>query len=178
MIADGIAKAFETMTTAPPATARARARPTSRSPTASAATGAACCAASRLQIAEGESYGLVGESGCGKSTAAFAALRYLPRNGRVSSGGIHVAGEDLLAMSDADVRRLRATKVSMVYQNPTAALNPSIRIGDQVAEVLHAPGRDRRARRTSAARAMLGEGPDLRPRRGSCAATRTSSRAA
>ena len=87
-----------------------------------------------LQIAEGESYGLVGESGCGKSTAAFAALKYLPRNGRVSSGGISVAGEDLLAMSDADVRRLRATKVSMVYQNPTGALNPSIRIGDQVAE--------------------------------------------
>jgi peptide/nickel transport system ATP-binding protein len=93
-----------------------------------------------LQIAEGESYGLVGESGCGKSTAAFAALRYLPRNGRVSSGGIHVAGQDLLAMSDADVRALRATKVSMVYQNPTAALNPSIRIGDQVAEVFTLQG--------------------------------------
>ena len=87
-----------------------------------------------LQIAEGESSGLVGESGCGTSTAAFAALKYLPRYGRVSSGGISVAGEDLLAMSDADVRRLRATKVSMVYQNPTGALNPSIRIGDQVAE--------------------------------------------
>ena len=93
-----------------------------------------------LQIAEGESYGLVGESGCGKSTAAFAALRYLPRNGRVSSGGIHVAGEDLLAMSEGDVRRLRATKVSMVYQNPTAALNPSIRIGDQMTEVFALQG--------------------------------------
>ena len=88
-----------------------------------------------LHIAEGESYGLVGESGCGKSTAAFAALRYLPRNGRVSKGGIRVAGEDLLAMSDADVRELRANRVSMVYQNPTSALNPTIHIGDQVAEV-------------------------------------------
>jgi len=93
-----------------------------------------------LQVAEGESYGLVGESGCGKSTAAFAALRYLPRNGRVSNGSIHVAGEDLLAMSEADVRDLRASRVSMVYQNPTGALNPSIRIGDQVAEVFTLQG--------------------------------------
>jgi peptide/nickel transport system ATP-binding protein len=87
-----------------------------------------------LHIAEGESYGLVGESGCGKSTAAFAALRYLPRNGRVSKGGIRVAGEDLLAMGEADVREMRARRVSMVYQNPTSALNPTIHIGDQVAE--------------------------------------------
>ena len=79
-----------------------------------------------LTIADGESYGLVGESGCGKSTAAFAALRYLPRNGRVSSGAITLAGEDLLAMSSGDVQRLRASAVSMVYQNPGAALNPTI----------------------------------------------------
>ena len=93
-----------------------------------------------LEIAPGESFGLVGESGCGKSTAAYAALKYLPRNGRVSSGSIRVAGEDLLAMGDAAVRKLRATQVSMVYQNPTSALNPTIRIGDQVAEVFTLQG--------------------------------------
>ncbi|MEA2382637.1 MAG: peptide/nickel transport system ATP-binding protein ddpF [Solirubrobacteraceae bacterium] len=87
-----------------------------------------------FQIAQGESYGLVGESGCGKSTAAFAIVRYLPRNGRVSSGSIRVAGEDLLEMSDADVRTMRTQHVSMVYQNPGGALNPTIRVGDQVAE--------------------------------------------
>jgi peptide/nickel transport system ATP-binding protein len=87
-----------------------------------------------LRIAEGESYGLVGESGCGKSTAAFAIVRYLPRNGRVTGGSIAVAGEDLLAMSEEDVRQMRATRVSMVYQNPGGALNPTIRVGDQVAE--------------------------------------------
>jgi peptide/nickel transport system ATP-binding protein len=88
-----------------------------------------------FSIPRGEAYGLVGESGCGKSTAAYAIMRYLPRNGRVTSGEIKVAGRDLLGMNAADVRRLRASTVSMVYQNPSTALNPSMRIGDQVAEV-------------------------------------------
>ncbi|MBD0291849.1 MAG: ATP-binding cassette domain-containing protein, partial [Thermoleophilia bacterium] len=64
-----------------------------------------------FQIAPGESFGLVGESGCGKSTAAFAVMRYLPRNGRVTKGSIHVGGRDLLAMSERDVCRLRASEV-------------------------------------------------------------------
>jgi peptide/nickel transport system ATP-binding protein len=88
-----------------------------------------------LTIGEGESYGLVGESGCGKTTTAFAIMRHLPRNGRILSGSIRVNGEDLLKMSQDGVRRLRATTLSMVYQNPASALNPSIRIGPQVAEV-------------------------------------------
>jgi peptide/nickel transport system ATP-binding protein len=93
-----------------------------------------------FEIAPGESFGLVGESGCGKSTAAFAVMRYLPRNGRVSNGSIHVGGRDLLAMSEREVGRLRASEVSMVYQNPGSALNPSIRVGDQVAEVFTISG--------------------------------------
>jgi peptide/nickel transport system ATP-binding protein len=93
-----------------------------------------------FHIAEGESYGLVGESGCGKSTAAYAIVRYLPRNGRVSSGAIRVAGEDLLGMSQDDVRTMRTQRVSMVYQNPGGALNPTIRVGDQVAETFTIAG--------------------------------------
>jgi peptide/nickel transport system ATP-binding protein len=93
-----------------------------------------------FSIAQGEAFGLVGESGCGKSTAAYAIMRYLPRNGRVTSGAIRVAGRDLLGMGDADVRRLRASTVSMVYQNPGAALNPSLRVGAQVAEVFELLG--------------------------------------
>ncbi len=87
-----------------------------------------------LVVEEGESYGLVGESGCGKSTTAYAIMRYLPRNGRVTSGSISVNGQDLLGMSQAEVRRLRATTLSIVYQDPASALNPSLRVGDQVAE--------------------------------------------
>ena len=88
-----------------------------------------------LSIARGESYGLVGESGCGKSTTALAAVRYLPSNGRPTSGAIHVAGRNVLALSRRQLRKLRAEDVAMVYQDPSQALNPSMRIGSQVAEV-------------------------------------------
>jgi peptide/nickel transport system ATP-binding protein len=107
-----------------------------------------------LTVGPGESYGLVGESGCGKSTAAFAALHYLPRNGRVRSGSIKVAGADLLTMNDAGVRRMRRNDVSMVYQNPTAALNPTIHVGEQVAEVFTILGSSAAEARQQA-RAML-----------------------
>jgi peptide/nickel transport system ATP-binding protein len=107
-----------------------------------------------LTIGQGESYGLVGESGCGKTTAAFAIMRYLPRNGRVVSGSIRANGEDLLRMSAAEVRRLRATTLSMVYQNPGAALNPTIRIGSQIAEAFQVIGREK-AEAFELARRML-----------------------
>jgi peptide/nickel transport system ATP-binding protein len=97
-----------------------------------------------LTIGEGESYGLVGESGCGKTTAAFAIMRALPRNGRVVSGSIRVNDQDLLGMGQGGVRKLRATTLSMVYQNPAAALNPTIRVGAQVAEVFELMGFDKK----------------------------------
>jgi peptide/nickel transport system ATP-binding protein len=93
-----------------------------------------------FSIARGESYGLVGESGSGKSTAALALVRYLPRNGRVSGGTILINGQDPLAMGNAELRQLRARTVSMVYQEPGRALNPSIRVGRQIAEVFGLAG--------------------------------------
>ncbi len=86
-------------------------------------------------IPRGSTYGLVGESGCGKSTVALAAVRYLARNGRISAGRILVAGRDLMALSPLELRRVRMRAVSMVYQDPARALNPSLRIGRQMAEV-------------------------------------------
>ncbi len=87
-----------------------------------------------FQVAPGEAYGLVGESGCGKSTTAFAALRYLPSNGRIVKGHIRVAGDDVTEMNDAELRSFRSHHASMVYQDPGSALNPTLRVGPQVIE--------------------------------------------
>ena len=95
-----------------------------------------------FEIGRRESYGLVGESGSGKSTVALALTRYLPRNGRVSAGRISINGQNPLAMDAEALRKLRARTVSMVYQEPGKALNPSIKIGHQVAEVYEVAGLD------------------------------------
>ena len=97
-----------------------------------------------FHIAHGESYGLVGESGSGKSTMALAIVRYLARNGRVRSGSITIDGRDVLALNDEELRQLRAKEVSMVYQEPGKALNPSINVGRQVAEVYELAGAPRK----------------------------------
>ena len=93
-----------------------------------------------FSIGRGESYGLVGESGSGKSTVALALVRYLPSNGRVSGGTISINGLDPLSMGRAALRDLRARTVSMVYQEPGRALNPSLRAGQQIAEVFQIAG--------------------------------------
>ena len=87
-----------------------------------------------FSVAPGEAYGLVGESGCGKSTTAYAALRYLPRNGKIISGRVLVGGDDVTGMSDTDLQHFRATEASMVYQDPAQAMNPSLKIGKQLIE--------------------------------------------
>ncbi|WP_233851074.1 ABC transporter ATP-binding protein [Paraburkholderia sp. HD33-4] len=103
-----------------------------------------------FRVRRGEAYGLVGESGCGKSTVAMATLRYLPRNGKVKAGKIVIAGEDVQKLGADALRSMRATTVSMVYQDPGRALNPSLTIARQVSEAFEAAGvaRDEALHRT------------------------------
>jgi peptide/nickel transport system ATP-binding protein len=107
-----------------------------------------------FKIARNESYGLVGESGSGKSTVALTLTRYLPRNGRVSAGSVLINGADPMRMGAGALRNLRAHTVSMVYQEPGKALNPSIRVGRQIAEVYEISGASR-AEATERAAEML-----------------------
>jgi oligopeptide/dipeptide ABC transporter ATP-binding protein len=89
-----------------------------------------------LHVRRGEVLGLVGESGCGKSVTSFSILRLVGIPGRIVGGEIFFEGEDLLRLSDADMRNIRGNRISMIFQQPTSCLNPVFKVGAQIAEVL------------------------------------------
>ena len=89
-----------------------------------------------FEIWPGDAMGLVGESGCGKSTLAFAIMNHVARNAAVTGGRILFRGDDMVQKSGRQLNRIRGNQIAMVYQDPMAALNPSLRIGLQLAEVL------------------------------------------
>jgi len=107
-----------------------------------------------FSVAPGEAFGLVGESGCGKSTTAYAALRYLPRNGKIVSGTVTVAGRDVTSMSTSELQSFRASEASMVYQDPAQAMNPTLKVGKQVIESFTLLGQSRHEAAKSAMEAL------------------------
>ncbi|MCP5039358.1 MAG: ABC transporter ATP-binding protein, partial [Rhodobacteraceae bacterium] len=88
-----------------------------------------------LTVLPGETIGIVGESGCGKSTVAMAVMQYMGANGGIKSGSITFKDRDLNQMSEDELRRIRGSEIAMIYQEPFASLNPSLKISTQLMEV-------------------------------------------
>jgi len=91
-----------------------------------------------LAIQRGETFALVGESGCGKSMTALALMRLLPDNGRVTSGDVRLDRDDLLALPEAGMRAVRGGRIGMIFQEPSTSLNPVMKIGAQLVEAIEA----------------------------------------
>jgi oligopeptide/dipeptide ABC transporter ATP-binding protein len=90
-----------------------------------------------FSIASGETLGIVGESGCGKSVTALSILRLIQQPGRIEPGStINFEGQELLQLDDAGIRRIRGNRIAMIFQEPMTALNPVFSVGDQIAEVV------------------------------------------
>lgn len=89
-----------------------------------------------LTIAKGQTVGLVGESGSGKSSMAWSIMRYLPENAVETAGAIRLSGEEMLDYTPAQMADIRGSRMAMVFQDPSTSLNPTIRLGEQIAEVL------------------------------------------
>ncbi|MGB3429744.1 MAG: dipeptide ABC transporter ATP-binding protein [Burkholderiaceae bacterium] len=101
-----------------------------------------------LTIERGETFALVGESGCGKSMTALSILRLLPENGRVAQGRIDLAGTDVTQLPEARMRDVRGRRIGMIFQEPATSLNPVLPVGAQIVEVIerHTPVRGAAAR--------------------------------
>lgn len=109
-----------------------------------------------FSLQRGKTLALVGETGAGKTTIAKSILRILPdRAAQVTGGSILLDGEDLLKASEAELRKIRGQKISMVFQDPMTALNPTMRVGDQIAEVVRIHNKASKAEITARATAML-----------------------
>src|SRR2546430_14785891 len=90
-----------------------------------------------ISVAKGETLGIVGESGSGKSVTSYAVMRILDRAGRIAEGSVIFSGIDVKGASESEMRDLRGREISMIFQNPRAALNPIRKVGRQIEDVLN-----------------------------------------
>jgi peptide/nickel transport system ATP-binding protein len=89
-----------------------------------------------MEIRRGETFALLGESGCGKSITALSLMRLLPPSGRIRSGQVELGGTDLLQLPESTMRRVRGGRMGMIFQEPQSSLNPVLSVGDQIAEAV------------------------------------------
>ena len=89
-----------------------------------------------FEIRRGETFAIVGESGCGKTMTALTLMRLLPETGRIASGAVELSGTDLLALPEAAMRTVRGRRIAMIFQEPATSLNPGLTVGTQIREVL------------------------------------------
>jgi peptide/nickel transport system ATP-binding protein len=89
-----------------------------------------------FNVNKGETLGIVGESGCGKSVTSLAIMRLLAKNGKITEGRIKLGGEDLLELNEKGIRKIRGNQISMIFQEPMTSLNPVLTVGKQITEVL------------------------------------------
>ncbi len=89
-----------------------------------------------FEVEAGETVGIVGESGCGKTMAAMSIMRLLPRGGFIAGGEIRFSGRDLVQLSDSEIRKVRGNDIGMIFQDPMTSLNPTMTIGKQIAEAV------------------------------------------
>ena len=89
-----------------------------------------------FEIYKGETLGLVGESGCGKSTLGFSIMKLVPPPGRIVDGKIIFEGKNLVEASEDEMRKIRGKKIAMIFQDPMTSLNPLMRIGDHIVELI------------------------------------------
>jgi peptide/nickel transport system ATP-binding protein len=90
-----------------------------------------------LRIAPGETLGLVGESGCGKSITGMSIMKLLPSGGNIVAGSIKLNGRDVVPLGEKQMRDIRGNEVAVIFQDPMTSLNPTMTVGDQIGEVLH-----------------------------------------
>ena len=119
------------------------------------------CGGSALRSGKGETLGLVGESGCGKSMTALALMNLLPQTARRKAARLAFAGQDLMALKEREMADIRGDRMSMIFQEPMTSLNPSYTIGNQLMETMSPPPPGGPVRGPGAGRLPAGEGGNL-----------------